>query len=118
MKLKLFSAVLLGTALMATPALAKFGSDELRREFLASAISGEYVASIAVSEPGAGSDVAATAIVTSPSGRYAATPPNPWNRGFWASQSPARTMRIGRVSNVHVGPSTSPPWVTLSTRQK
>ncbi len=44
---------------MATPALAKFGSDELRREFLAPAIAGEYVASIAVSEPGAGSDVAA-----------------------------------------------------------
>ena len=44
---------------MATPALAKFGSDELRREFLVPAISGEYVASIAVSEPGAGSDVAA-----------------------------------------------------------
>jgi citronellyl-CoA dehydrogenase len=44
---------------MATPALAKFGSDELRREFLAPAVTGEYVASIAVSEPGAGSDVAA-----------------------------------------------------------
>ena len=44
---------------MATPALAKFGSDELRREFLAPAISGEAVCSIAVSEPGAGSDVAA-----------------------------------------------------------
>ena len=44
---------------MATPALAKFGSDELRREFLAPAISGDYVGSIAVSEPGAGSDVAA-----------------------------------------------------------
>jgi citronellyl-CoA dehydrogenase len=44
---------------MATPALANFGSDELRREFLAPAISGDYVASIAVSEPGAGSDVAA-----------------------------------------------------------
>ena len=44
---------------MATPALAKFGSDELRREFLSPAISGEYVCSIAVSEPGAGSDVAA-----------------------------------------------------------
>jgi citronellyl-CoA dehydrogenase len=43
---------------MATPALAKFGSDELRQEFLAPAITGEYVASIAVSEPQAGSDVA------------------------------------------------------------
>ena len=44
---------------MATPALARHGSDELRREFLAPAISGEYVACIGVSEPGAGSDVAA-----------------------------------------------------------
>lgn len=42
---------------MATPALAQFGSDELREEFLRPAISGEYVASIAVSEPQAGSDV-------------------------------------------------------------
>ena len=44
---------------MATPALARFGSDELRREFLAPAIAGETVACIGVSEPGAGSDVAA-----------------------------------------------------------
>jgi citronellyl-CoA dehydrogenase len=44
---------------MATPALARFGSDALRREFLAPAISGEAVACVGVSEPGAGSDVAA-----------------------------------------------------------
>ncbi|GAA5524506.1 acyl-CoA dehydrogenase [Microbulbifer aestuariivivens] len=44
---------------MATPALANFASDELKEEFLTPAISGEKVASIAVSEPGAGSDVAA-----------------------------------------------------------
>src|SRR5216683_7491092 len=43
---------------MATPALARFGSDEVRREFLAPAISGDAVACIEVSEPGAGSDVA------------------------------------------------------------
>jgi citronellyl-CoA dehydrogenase len=43
---------------MATPALAKHGSDELRREFLAPSISGEYVACLGVSEVGAGSDVA------------------------------------------------------------
>ena len=43
---------------MATPALARFGSDELRAEFLAPAIAGEQVACIGVSEPGAGSDVA------------------------------------------------------------
>jgi len=44
---------------MATPALARFGSDSLRREFLAPAITGDMVACIGVSEPGAGSDVAA-----------------------------------------------------------
>ncbi|MDM0038580.1 acyl-CoA dehydrogenase family protein [Variovorax sp. J22G21] len=43
---------------MCTPALARFGSDELRREFLAPAIAGETVGCIGVSEPGAGSDVA------------------------------------------------------------
>ncbi|PWN57742.1 acyl-CoA dehydrogenase family protein [Abyssibacter profundi] len=43
---------------MATPALARFGSDELRNEYLAPAIAGEQVVSIAVSEAGAGSDVA------------------------------------------------------------
>ena len=44
---------------MATPALARFGSDELRNEFLVPAISGDAVFSIAVSESHAGSDVAA-----------------------------------------------------------
>lgn len=43
---------------MATPALARFGSDALCREFLVPAIAGEQVGSIGVSEPGAGSDVA------------------------------------------------------------
>ena len=43
---------------MATPALARFGSDALRREFLAPAIAGDMVACVGVSEPAAGSDVA------------------------------------------------------------
>jgi len=43
---------------MATPALARYGSDELRQEFLAPSISGDYVACLGVSETGAGSDVA------------------------------------------------------------
>jgi len=43
---------------MATPALARFGSDELKREFLAPSIAGERVACLGVSEVGAGSDVA------------------------------------------------------------
>jgi citronellyl-CoA dehydrogenase len=44
---------------MATPALAKHGSEELKQKFLAPSIKGEIVSSIAVSEPDAGSDVAA-----------------------------------------------------------
>jgi citronellyl-CoA dehydrogenase len=44
---------------MATPALARFGSEELKREFLAPAIAGDMVSCIGVSEPGAGSDVSA-----------------------------------------------------------
>jgi citronellyl-CoA dehydrogenase len=43
---------------MCTPALARFGSDELKREFLVPAISGDAVGCVGVSEPGAGSDVA------------------------------------------------------------
>ena len=43
---------------MATPALDRFGSKELKNEFLIPSISGDYVSAIAVSEPGAGSDVA------------------------------------------------------------
>ncbi len=43
---------------MATPALAKHGSAELRAEFLAPAIAGDYVACLGVSEVGSGSDVA------------------------------------------------------------
>ncbi|MEJ5254268.1 MAG: acyl-CoA dehydrogenase family protein [Acidimicrobiales bacterium] len=43
---------------MATPALHRFGSEELKRRYLAPAIRGEMVAAIAVTEPDAGSDVA------------------------------------------------------------
>jgi citronellyl-CoA dehydrogenase len=48
---------------MATPALARFGSDHVKREFLAPSIAGDYVACIGVSEPGAGSDVASVRTV-------------------------------------------------------
>ncbi len=44
---------------MATPSLHHFGSDELRERYLVPAIKGETVAAIAVTEPEAGSDVAA-----------------------------------------------------------
>jgi len=44
---------------MATPSLHQFGNDELKRRFLVPAIRGELVSAIAVTEPDAGSDVAA-----------------------------------------------------------
>jgi citronellyl-CoA dehydrogenase len=43
---------------MCTPALARFGSDELRAEYLAPSIAGDLVGCIGVSESVAGSDVA------------------------------------------------------------
>lgn len=43
---------------MATPALARFGSHEVRSQFLQPSITGEYVACLGVSEVAAGSDVA------------------------------------------------------------
>jgi len=44
---------------MATPAIDRFGSTELKEEFLSPAITGEYIGALAVSEVGGGSDVAA-----------------------------------------------------------
>jgi citronellyl-CoA dehydrogenase len=44
---------------MATPSLHQFGSPELKERYLAPAMRGETVAAIAVTEPDAGSDVAA-----------------------------------------------------------
>ena len=44
---------------MATPAIAEFGSDYLKDTYLRGAITGDLVAAIGVTEPDAGSDVAA-----------------------------------------------------------
>lgn len=44
---------------MCTPALHRFGSDELKKEYLAPAVAGDMVGCIGVSEAGGGSDVAA-----------------------------------------------------------
>lgn len=43
---------------MATPAIDEFGSEYLKDKYLKSAIAGDMVGAIAVTEPGAGSDVA------------------------------------------------------------
>jgi citronellyl-CoA dehydrogenase len=42
---------------MCTPALARYGSEELKQQFLVPSIAGDMVGCIGVSEPGAGSDV-------------------------------------------------------------
>ncbi|KAM6086910.1 putative acyl-CoA dehydrogenase 6 [Chlamydotis macqueenii] len=43
---------------MTTPALTRFGSDELKKQFLVPTIAGDFVACLGISEAGAGSDVA------------------------------------------------------------
>ena len=43
---------------MATPALARFGTDAAKEDFLRPSISGDYVSCLGVSEVGSGSDVA------------------------------------------------------------
>ncbi|XP_064362144.1 probable acyl-CoA dehydrogenase 6 isoform X1 [Dromaius novaehollandiae] len=43
---------------MTTPALTRFGSDELKKQFLVPTIAGDSVACLGISEVGAGSDVA------------------------------------------------------------
>jgi citronellyl-CoA dehydrogenase len=43
---------------MATPGIAKYGSEYLKQNYLKPAIAGDFVASIAITEPDAGSDVA------------------------------------------------------------
>ncbi|KFP09677.1 putative acyl-CoA dehydrogenase 6, partial [Egretta garzetta] len=43
---------------MATPALSRFGSDELKKQFLVPTIAGDFVVCLGISEAGAGSDVA------------------------------------------------------------
>ena len=45
---------------MCTPALTRFGSEELKQQFLVPTIAGELIGCIGVSEEGAGSDVAST----------------------------------------------------------
>jgi acyl-CoA dehydrogenase len=44
---------------MATPIIGEIGTEEQKREFLAPALRGEKIAALAISEPNAGSDVAA-----------------------------------------------------------
>jgi citronellyl-CoA dehydrogenase len=53
---------------MATPALAQYGSEELKQRFLVPAIAGTMCAAIAISEPDAGSDVAAIRTRAEPDG--------------------------------------------------
>ena len=43
---------------MAVPALARFGSDELKQQFLTPSVAGDVLSCIGVSEVGGGSDVA------------------------------------------------------------
>jgi len=55
---------------MATPAINQFGSEYLKETYLTKAISGEMVSAIAVTEPGAGSDVGALATTATREGDH------------------------------------------------
>ena len=91
---------------MATPALARYGSDELRKEFLAPSIAGDYVACLGVSEVGAGSDVASLkttrASASAATGSSTAarcgrpTAPRPTGCACWPTPARARCTRTSR----------------------
>lgn len=53
---------------MCLPALANFGSDKLKKEFLEPSVRGDVVASVGISEPSGGSDVSAILTTAKPSG--------------------------------------------------
>ena len=53
---------------MATPPVARFGTEEQKRRFLAPAVSGDAIAAIAMTEPDAGSDLASMRTVARRSG--------------------------------------------------
>jgi citronellyl-CoA dehydrogenase len=55
---------------MSTPAIDEFGSDYLKDRYLKGAISGEMIGAIAVTEPAAGSDVAALQSTAKKEGDY------------------------------------------------
>ncbi|WP_316959425.1 acyl-CoA dehydrogenase family protein [Streptomyces sp. TRM68367] len=57
-------------AYMATHYLAAVGGPELRRDYLASAVRGERVAALAITEPGAGADLSRLATTAEPDGDH------------------------------------------------
>ena len=111
---------------MATPALTKNGSDELREEFLKPSISGDYVACLGVSEAGAGSDVAsikttakAWAIAIQPSARgpcTASAVSSRWRRWVTSRQKSSALPRM--TSTASSGPHVhgAPDGASSSTR--
>ena len=109
---------------MATPALARFGSDELCNEFLTPAISGDMVASIAVSEPGAGSDVAQIKTAASKSGDdYIINGTKTWITNSTQSDFLCLLVNTGYGGNIHQNKSlivvpTKTAGITLSERFK
>ncbi|WP_416896544.1 MAG: acyl-CoA dehydrogenase family protein [Minwuia sp.] len=86
---------------MATPALAKHGSDELRAEYLAPAIAGDMVACIGVSEPGAGSDVASLkSYAKKDGGDYVISGQKMWITNSW--QADYMTMLVNTDPDGHI----------------
>lgn len=55
---------------ISTPAIAKYGSPEQKKQYLQPAILGDFIGALAVTEPGAGSDVTAICTVAEEHGDY------------------------------------------------
>ena len=90
---------------MCTPALERFGSDELRREFLAPAIAGDMVACVGVSEPARAAmsrasraGRARTATTTSSPARRCGSPTacRPTGCACWSTPAKGRCTRTSR----------------------
>lgn len=87
---------------MATPALSKHGSDELRRDYLAPAIAGEMVSCIGVSEPGAGSDVASLKSYARKDGDdYVITGQKMWITNSWQADYMTMLVNTDPDGQVH-----------------
>ena len=96
------------TSDMATPALIKFGSEELKQQFLVPTISGDFVACLGVSEAGAGSDVASVKTTAVKKGGESSdkkeavlkriallsTQKNKWMLGHWSNNEHIGTATI------------------------
>ena len=82
---------------MATPALHKYGTDELKKEFLVPAVKGDIVTSVAISEPGGGSDVSSLKTSAEKKGEDYIMAGREMLDSRWAKQTPNRANELSEI---------------------